>query len=47
MSGLIGFGPLDENQITYGASSFLDSLVFSIFAVGVLHIVYNGRRENY
>ena len=36
MSGVIGFGPLEENQTTYGANSFLASVVFCIFAVGVL-----------
>lgn len=36
MSLVIGFGPLDENQTTYGANSFLASVVLYIFAVGVL-----------
>ena len=36
MSRVIGFGPLDENQTTNGANSFLASVLFCIFAVGVL-----------
>ena len=40
MSLVIGLGPLDENETTYGAYSFLLSKLLNIVAVGFLFQYY-------
>ena len=38
MFGVIGFGPLDENEATYGANESLTSSILNIVAVALLVI---------
>lgn len=36
MSGVVGFGPLEEKDATKGAASSFSSVLFNIVAVGIL-----------
>ena len=39
MSLVIGLGPLDEKEATYGANSSFSSILFCIVAVGMLLVI--------
>ena len=46
MSNVIGFGPLDEKEITVGAALSIGSILIKMLAVGVLSTTIAGKLEN-